>query len=61
MSRGQSVDARRGCLEALSLMTAPAASRFIDVLADICGDGNGERDVARLTATTGREALGNPL
>jgi hypothetical protein len=25
-----------------SLMTAPAASRFIDLLAHICGDGNGE-------------------
>ena len=43
-----------------SLMTAPADSQF-NVLAHICGDGNGERDVARLTATTGREALGNPL
>jgi hypothetical protein len=24
-------------------LTAPAASKFIDVLAQVCGDGNGDR------------------
>ena len=41
MSRGQSVDACRGRLET-GLLTAPAASQFIDVLAQICGNGNGK-------------------
>jgi hypothetical protein len=47
----------RGNQALIALLTAPAASRFSDVLAQICGDGKGEaRDVARR-----RKAPENPL
>ena len=60
-SRGQSVDACRGCLEARFTNGSGCFSIHRRIGSHLMAAETGERDVARLTATTGHEAPGNPL
>jgi hypothetical protein len=60
ISRGQSVDVRRGCLEARFTSGSDCFSIHRRIGSHLMATETGERDAARLTATTGHEAPGNP-